>query len=170
MIVFGGYSPSVGTFYPEQKKNFTFSYYADTFLFDSSTSNWKQVITRGFPTYRAQARMFADPTTGKMFLFGGYTNSDYVPSRKNTLSRSFGDLWQLCIDEPGGFFEDVDYDEEARTAKAGPWQRCFTCGSAGQCQKCGGTHLPSSLFPKPGLLHYTKELARGSLSSVIRCA
>ena len=39
---------------------------------------------------------------------------------------------------PGGFFEGVDLEEEARTAKAGPWQRCFTCGSAGPWKKCGG--------------------------------
>lgn len=61
-------------------------------------------------------------------------------SRKGTVSRSFGDLWQLCIDQPGGFFEGVDLDEEARTAQAGPWQRCFTCGSAGPWKKCGGEH------------------------------
>jgi hypothetical protein len=138
MVVFGGYSPSVDTYYPEARKNFTFSYYADTFLFDVSTSKWKQVVTRGFPTYRSQAQLFADPTTGKTFLFGGYTNTDYVASRKNTISHTFGDLWQLCIDEPGGFFEGVDYEEEARTANVGPWQRCFTCGRTGQYQKCGG--------------------------------
>ena len=131
MIVFGGYSPSVGTFYPEQGKTSP-SRIMQTHSYSMPPLRNGNRLSLGFPTYRAQARLFADPTTGKTFLFGGYTNADYVPSRRNTISRSFGDFWQLCIDEPGGCFDDVDYDEEARTAKAGPWQRCFTCGSAGQ--------------------------------------
>ena len=49
-------------------------------------------------------------------------------------------MWQLCLDEPGGYFEGVDLDEEARTAKAGPWQRCFACGCAGPWKKCGGEY------------------------------
>lgn len=39
---------------------------------------------------------------------------------------------------PGGHFEGVDLEDETRTAQAGPWQRCFTCGSAGPWRKCGG--------------------------------
>jgi hypothetical protein len=74
----------------------------------------------------------------KTFMFGGYTNSDFVPSRNDFSSRHFGDLWQLMIDEPGGGFDGVDDAEERRTAKAGPWQRCFACGSAGKWSKCGG--------------------------------
>lgn len=57
---------------------------------------------------------------------------------KKHSSRSYGDLWQLKLECPGGWFEGVDLEEEARTAKAGPWQRCFGCGSAGPWKKCGG--------------------------------
>ena len=50
-------------------------------------------------------------------------------------------MWQLRLDVPEGDFEGVDLDEEARTAKAGPWQRCFTCGDAGMWKKCSGESL-----------------------------
>lgn len=137
-ILFGGYAPTFSTLYLELGKSFNFSYYADTFIWSPTTSKWKQVLTRGFPTYRAQSALITDPSTGKVFLFGGYTNNDYVQSRKDTFSKSFADLWQLRIDQPGGYFEGVDLEEEARTAKAGPWQRCFSCGGAGQWKQCGG--------------------------------
>lgn len=65
-------------------------------------------------------------------------NTEFVPSRVKNTSRSFADLWELRLDLPGGGFEGVDLEEEARTAKAGPWQRCFSCGSAGPWKKCGG--------------------------------
>ncbi|KDR73272.1 hypothetical protein GALMADRAFT_251865 [Galerina marginata CBS 339.88] len=106
---------------------------------DASPSSWRQVLTRGFPTYRAQAHLVADPMTGKTYLFSGYVNTDYVPTRVQNTSRSFADLWELRLDVPGGGFESVDLEEEARTAKAGPWQRCFSCGSAGPWKKCGGS-------------------------------
>lgn len=145
MIVFGGYNPSLPTSYVDEGMEFAFSYFADTFLFDPSASassvsgpKWKQVLTKGFPTYRAQMQLVSDPATGKIFLFGGYTNSQFVPNKKHPIARSFGDLWQLKIDIPGGCFEGVDLEEEARTARAGPWQRCYTCGSAGPWKKCGG--------------------------------
>jgi hypothetical protein len=64
---------------------------------------------------------------------------DYIPSRKKFVSRSFDDLWQLCIDEPGGFFQTGDFEKDAKTAQAGPWQRCFAYSSVGQWRKCGGT-------------------------------
>ncbi|KAI0041879.1 hypothetical protein FA95DRAFT_1564929 [Auriscalpium vulgare] len=141
-FVFGGYCPNVPTVFPDQGL-FQFTYYADTFMLDPAPANgspprWKQVLTRGFPTYRALSHLVSDPESGKVFLFGGYTNSDFVPNRKHPISRSFGDLWQLKLDVPGGFFEGVDIEEEARTAKAGPWKRCFSCGNAGQWKKCAG--------------------------------
>lgn len=144
-LVFGGYSPTTPTSYEQTGQTFAFSYYADTFICDTSSTNptWKQVITRGFPTYRAQGKLFVDSATGKTYMFGGYTNGDFVPSRKQTISRTFADLWQLRIDEPGGFFEEVDLDEESRTARLGPWQRCFTCGGTGQWKRCGGKAGPS---------------------------
>lgn len=118
--------------------HFSFSYYADTFVFDHTTSNWKQVITRGFPTYCAQSHLLSDPSTGKTFLVGEYTNVDYVPSRKKFISRSFDDLWQMCIDKPGGFFDVGDFEKDAKTAQTVPWQRCLACSSIGQWRKCGG--------------------------------
>ncbi|KAI0314163.1 hypothetical protein OF83DRAFT_1064292 [Amylostereum chailletii] len=146
VVVFGGYNPSMPTTYRQGVVG-PFSYYADTFMLDVSPSNlsadsgpkWKHVLTRGFPSYRAEARLFTDPATGKIFLFGGYTNSQYVPGKDVMASRSFSDIWQLKLDVEGGFFEGVDLEEEARTATAGPWQRCYTCGDVGPWKKCGGT-------------------------------
>ncbi|RDB31086.1 hypothetical protein Hypma_000053 [Hypsizygus marmoreus] len=153
VVVFGGYSPTVPTGYPNQRASCAFSYYADTFIASDAepeygptssgvaSPKWKQVLTRGYPTYRAQARLFCDEKTGKTFLFSGYTNMEFIHCGEEPLmkTRTFVDLWQLRMDVPGGFFEGVDMEEEARTAKAGPWQRCFFCGSAGQWKKCGGT-------------------------------
>ena len=130
---------------------FSFSYYADTFIYDDGSTSgsppvWKHVVTSGFPSYRAQAEMFTDPDTGKIYLFGGYTNAQFVPQRKEAIMRSFNDLWQLRLDIPGGFFEGVDLEEEARTARAGPWQRCYNCGNTGPWKKCGGTSLSLSFL------------------------
>lgn len=117
-----------------------FTYYADTFLYDpfSSPPIWKQVLTRGYPTYRAQPKLFTDQESGRVFLFGGYVNADFIPDGKHIISKSFNDLWELRLDIEGGHFDDVDLEEEARTAGLGPWKRCFNCGSAGQWKKCGG--------------------------------
>jgi hypothetical protein len=127
-IVFGGYNPSLAS------NNFQFSYYADTFVYDSSPDPaagtahpaWRQVMTPGFPTYRCQGQLTCDPDTGKTYLFGGYVNALVVPSKKS-FSRPFGDIWELRIDLPGGNFEDVDRELDARTSKVGPWVRCFYC-------------------------------------------
>ncbi|KAF8965649.1 hypothetical protein BDZ97DRAFT_1811650 [Flammula alnicola] len=147
-VVFGGYNPALGTQF--DNNFFPFSYFADTFIYCSSaplrpetstaislrtegtlssntTGKWKHVLTRGFPTYR-------------------YVNTDWVPSGKANMSRTFADLWQLRIDTPGGFFEDVDIADEAKTAKVGPWQRCFACGSAGRWKKCGGSCKGRAFF------------------------
>jgi hypothetical protein len=137
-IVFGGYNSSVPTALPGVGLA-GYTYYADAFLYCHTTGAWKQILTRGFPTYRAQAHVVADPASGRTFLFGGYTNTDYIPSRRTHISRSFGDLWELRIDVDGGHFEGVDLDEEKRTARAGPWQRCFTCGGSGPWKRCSGS-------------------------------
>ncbi|KIM45748.1 hypothetical protein M413DRAFT_442358 [Hebeloma cylindrosporum] len=157
-VVFGGYNPAFATQF--DSNFFPFAYFADTFIycpdesaptshtaiaasnapsFQSLRGKWKQVLTRGFPTYRAQSQLLTDPATGKMYLFGGYVNTDWVPSGKAGSSRTFCDVWQLSIDVPRGGFEDVDVFEEAKTAKVGPWHRCFGCGSAGRWKKCGGS-------------------------------
>ena len=61
---------------------FDFSYFADTFVYDMTTSaalapvaaalpeltllapKWKQVMTHGFPTYRCQAQLACDQDSG----------------------------------------------------------------------------------------------------------
>ncbi|KAI0075654.1 hypothetical protein K474DRAFT_1599470 [Panus rudis PR-1116 ss-1] len=170
-IVFGGYSPTLPSDDFDVHRQYSFTYFADTFIYippqispdstassssssstntvPSKTPKWKQVITRGFPTYRAQADLFTDPATGKTYLFGGYTNSQFVPDSKHEISRSFSDVWQLKLDVPGGHFEGVNLEEESRTAKAGPWQRCFNCGNAGPWKKCGGTCNGRAFFCEP---------------------
>jgi hypothetical protein len=55
-----------------------------------------------------------------MYLFGGYVNTDWIPSGKEESSRTFCDLWQLCIDVPGVCFEDVDVVERGRLRR---WAR-----------------------------------------------
>lgn len=138
MFVFGGYNPALFT--RTKYKDFPFTYYGDTFMYCPSermpsgvptVPKWKQVLTRGFPTYRAQSQLHTDPATGKMYLFGGYVNTDAVPSRKDYISRTFGDVWELRVDLPGGHFEDVDLADEAKTARAGPWQRCLRADRRG---------------------------------------
>jgi hypothetical protein len=146
-VVWGGYHPDQPTEVMDTAISFSFSYFADTFIYDGPPTNtntptarrsWKQVLTKGFPTYRAQSQLLVDPGNGRTYLFGGFTNNDYIPSRKTVVSRSFGDLWELRVDMPGGHFEGVDVEDEGRTAQMGPWQRCFACGSAGPWRKCGG--------------------------------
>ncbi|KAJ6534132.1 hypothetical protein B0H19DRAFT_439818 [Mycena capillaripes] len=150
VITFGGYTPTSPSHFARDVV-YVFSYYGDTFIYGTDTANpaaasWKHVLTRGFPTYRAQAQLVADPATGRTFLFGGYVNAEYVPSRSEQESRSFADLWELKLNVPGGYFADVDVEDEARTARVGPWQRCFTCGSAGPWRKCGGTCKGQAFF------------------------
>ena len=122
-----------------------FSYYADTFIYNHATSSWRQVLTRGFPTYRAQSHLLADPDTGKTFLVGGYTNLQWIQSRKKHVSKSFDDIWQLCVDEQGGYYVGTEFETEAKTAQAGPWKRCLACGSVGKTQKCGGRRFLGKL-------------------------
>jgi len=160
-ITWGGYNSNLPMDYLEQGLQFSFSYFADTFIYDgvpskmdTSTSasasppllhrKWKQVLTTSFPTYRAQSQLLVDPLSGRTFLFGGFTNNDYVPTRKEAISRSFGDVWELLVDVPNGGFMSadgvrVDVEAEKRTARIGPWQRCFACGSAADGRKCGGS-------------------------------
>ncbi|KAJ7062886.1 hypothetical protein C8F01DRAFT_1056747 [Mycena amicta] len=155
LVVFGGFHPSLPSHNLEpgtdKKRDLSFSYLADTFLYSTDPSSivdpeptrsapkWKQVLTPGFPTYRCQAHAAYDPATGRTYMFGGYTNSQYIPTCSKLKSRSFGDLWELRVDAPGGHFDEVDVEEEVRIAKAGPWQRCFSCAAAGPWKKCGGS-------------------------------
>ncbi|KAI0312652.1 hypothetical protein OF83DRAFT_1066836 [Amylostereum chailletii] len=145
-FTFGGYNPRL----PSDFSNggpirMRYTYFADTFMLDPAPTDggaspaWKHVLTRGFPTYRAKSKLFVDRATGKMYLFGGYSSTEFIDDKKHFVSRNFVDLWQLRVDMPGGCFEDVDLEEEARTARVGQWQRCFSCGSAGFWKKCGGS-------------------------------
>ncbi|KAF8177473.1 hypothetical protein K438DRAFT_1978454 [Mycena galopus ATCC 62051] len=154
-IVFGGYCPNLQAFIRQengQEGLFPYSYVADTFIYDMAPSpspslftptrtapKWKQVLTPGFPTYRCQAHLAYDPDTGRTYMFGGWTNSQYIPTRSKLLAKTFGDLWELRLDGPGGHWEEVDAEEEVRVARAGPWQRCFSCAAAGPWKKCGGS-------------------------------
>ncbi|KAJ7858345.1 hypothetical protein B0H14DRAFT_2749011 [Mycena olivaceomarginata] len=155
-IVFGGYHPTLPTHVLNtttgRETQFNYSYFGDTFLYDVAPSpspdhatptsrapKWAQVLTAGFPTYRCQAQLAVDSTTGKTYMFGGWTNNQYIPTHTQMMSRSFGDVWELRVDLPGGNFEGVDVEEEGRVARAGPWQRCWACAAAGPWKKCGGT-------------------------------
>ncbi|CAA7271088.1 unnamed protein product [Cyclocybe aegerita] len=125
-----------------------------------TNGKWKHVLTRGFPTYRAQSLLLVDPATGKTYLFGGYVNTDWVPSGRPGSSRTFCDLWELRVDvrridgqgeEEEGWLEAMGEEErervlESRTARVGPWQRCFACGSAGRWKKCGDMFVQRSRF------------------------
>jgi Galactose oxidase, central domain len=161
VILFGGYSSVFPTLWADESYIDGFAYYGDTFISYPTSSDsplkWKHILTRGFPSYRAQAQLVSDPVTGKTFLFGGYTGRGLSPSGSSGMIGTFGDIWQLRIDEPGGYFEGVDFEEESRTARPGPWQRCFTCACVGPfAKKCGGKFLSdcaqavekmSSIFP-----------------------
>ncbi|KAF7371291.1 hypothetical protein MSAN_00765000 [Mycena sanguinolenta] len=127
-IVFGGYHPSLTTLIltPGREVMFPYSYFADTFIYDMAPSpptgvdsaseptlsapKWKQVLTPGFPTYRCQAHLQCDPVTGRTYIFGGWTNCQFIPTRSKLMSRSFGDLWELRWDMDGGHFEEVDFE------------------------------------------------------------
>lgn len=147
VFLFGGYHPYLPTIVKNEMFNFTF--FADTFIFGSldpskpptaQEPTWRHVITRGFPTPRCQSQVIIDPDTGKVFMFGGFTNLQFVPySKKVDMGKSFGDIWQLRVDIDGGLFDTVDHKNEARTAKLGPRMRCFTCGEISiEWKKCGG--------------------------------
>ncbi|CDO71013.1 hypothetical protein BN946_scf184844.g17 [Trametes cinnabarina] len=142
-VMFGGYNPALPFYVESSQVCFGFNYFSDTFVLDHTAPmhRWKQVITPSFPTYRAQGQLLTDPATGRMYLFGGYTNTDWVPTGnlKHDLTRSYGDVWELRVDTPGGLFEEVDWEDERRCAQLGPWQVCYKCGSVGVWKKCSGT-------------------------------
>ncbi|KAH6911813.1 hypothetical protein BKA70DRAFT_1268556, partial [Coprinopsis sp. MPI-PUGE-AT-0042] len=164
VFLFGGYSASFTTSAPQKYRQYDFAYFADTFMLDldlseypitvpSSPSHdspppdalqikhakWRQVLTPGFPTYRCHCQLLTDRDTGKMYMIGGFTNDDWMSENHEFTRTSFGDLWQLRVNLPGGWYSDVNVEDEWKTARAGPWKRCFTCGSAGLWKRCGGS-------------------------------
>lgn len=130
---------------------FAYSYYADAFAMSNEPYRWRHILVHGFPTYRSHAGLVSDERTGRTYLLGGFVNAEYIPSRSKFLSKSLGDMWELCLDVPGGAFNQADYTKEQRVAPAGPWQRCFTCGRVGAVRKCGGTYVS---FPTKYELHH----------------
>ncbi|KAJ7677565.1 hypothetical protein B0H17DRAFT_1236319 [Mycena rosella] len=126
-VVFGGYAYLVMN---GREGQFPYTYFADTFVCDMAPTSdangiepkWRQVVTPGIPTYRCQAHMQCDPAKHR---------TEVILTRTKLGSRSFSDLWEV----PGGHFE-VDA-ADSRVARAGPWQRCFTCAAAGPWKKCG---------------------------------
>ncbi|KAF7342586.1 hypothetical protein MSAN_02015300 [Mycena sanguinolenta] len=163
-IMFGGFCPNLRTDDVPQG-TFPYSYVADTFIYDMApppspnlfeptrtAPKWQQVLTPGFPTYRCQAHLACDAVTGRTYMFGGWTNSLYIPTRSKLMAKTFGDVWELRVDLPGGHFDEVDVEEEARVARAGPWQRCFACATAGPWRKCGGSCGGRVFFCGPACL------------------
>ncbi|KAJ6550803.1 hypothetical protein DFH09DRAFT_1086432 [Mycena vulgaris] len=147
-IVFGGYHPSLSTYVltPGCEMGFYYSYFADTLIYDAEPT---VPAHAGNPTLSAprwnQAHIACDSVTGKTFMFGAWTNSQFIPTRTNLSSRSFGDLWEMRMDVPGGHFEEVNVQEEARIARAGR-QRCFACAGAGPWKECGGSCEDRAFF------------------------
>ncbi|EDR04766.1 uncharacterized protein LACBIDRAFT_330381 [Laccaria bicolor S238N-H82] len=137
LITFGGYNPTVPTADTSKNQMFAYSYYADTFAMCNETQKWRHILSPGFPTYRSHAGLVSDESTGRTYLLGGFVNTDYIPSRSRFLSKSLGDMWELCLDVPGSSFNHADYIREQHGAPAGPWKRCFTCGRVGLVKKCG---------------------------------
>jgi hypothetical protein len=76
VLAYSGYTAGMPTLIRETM--YQYAYFGDTFMWDPDTRVWKHVITRGFPSFRAQAHMFVDEATGKTYVFGGYTNRDFV--------------------------------------------------------------------------------------------
>ncbi|KAG8943849.1 hypothetical protein FRC04_002472 [Tulasnella sp. 424] len=122
-IVFGGYHGDMMFMQPGDKEIKRFAYYADTFIWCPEVNRWSHVLTKGFPTYRSCAELFTDPSTGKTYLFGGLTNTQFVPSRKSTMVKILNDIWELVIDVPDSGFEQSDFeDPDPRFSKLGPWE------------------------------------------------
>lgn len=72
VLIYGGYCASLMLNDPSTVGGVTrYSYFGDTFVWNPETKRWAQVITRGFPTYRAAADLIYDEKTGRTFLFGG---------------------------------------------------------------------------------------------------
>ncbi|KAK7455303.1 hypothetical protein VKT23_011176 [Stygiomarasmius scandens] len=75
LIVFGGFSPAYHSWFSDQQTTYQYCYHADTFIhgtFPSTASNkpprykWQQVLTFGFPVYRAYTQLMSD-----LDVFGG---------------------------------------------------------------------------------------------------
>ena len=54
-----------------EEEQFKYTLYGDVYIMDTATNMWRQVVTRGFPTWRSQGHLLVDNDTGKIYLFGG---------------------------------------------------------------------------------------------------
>jgi len=79
-VVYGGYNASIPThdqiglpskLPKDQPQMYSFSFFGDTFVYDSKTKIWKHVLIRGFPSYRGMSAFIPDTETGKIYFFGG---------------------------------------------------------------------------------------------------
>lgn len=70
-LVYGGYNASMTTSLADMDKAFYFAFFGETYLLDPETQIWQHVLTRGFPSYRAQSSFLVDEATGKTYLYGG---------------------------------------------------------------------------------------------------
>ncbi|KIJ48111.1 hypothetical protein M422DRAFT_28575 [Sphaerobolus stellatus SS14] len=105
------------------------SYFPDTYIFDPAAFASKHVFICAFPTYRPLAKMFSDPGTENIFIWTIYIQRNHS-----------NDICQLRLDMEGGFWNEMDLEEDLRTAKAGPWQRSFNCGASGDTKKMKKCH------------------------------
>lgn len=60
---------------------------ADTFIMDNESMNWRQVLTRNFPAWRAGSRMLIDDADGKIYIYGGTSVS--LRSENDIQNRDF---------------------------------------------------------------------------------
>lgn len=73
-----------------------------------------------------------DPFKGKTYFSSGYVSPMiYIKKSMRSITSSFDDVWEPCIDLPGGHFE----------LKEAMAQRCLTCRCAGTWKICGGEWL-----------------------------
>lgn len=163
-VVFGGVHCTlsyVDKAEPPEGQLMWYSYFADTLLWSAETKSWSIVLCKGFPPYRSFMSIISDEETGRTFMFGGcksyigrcfeprmmliYKDVDtqFTPSGRRAIAQSFNDLWELCVDVPGGGFTDDDLTAwnalDLRLSPLGPWRQCFTCGSIGNWRECLGT-------------------------------
>lgn len=54
-----------------EEERFKYTLNGDAYIMDTQTGIWRQIVTRGFPTWRSQGHLLVDNDTGKIYLFGG---------------------------------------------------------------------------------------------------
>ena len=54
-----------------EEERFKYTLYGDMYIMDTKTNVWKQVVTRGFPTWRLGAHLLVDSSTEEIYMTGG---------------------------------------------------------------------------------------------------